>query len=91
MGIGSMPVLYNLPWCLWAGACEDGFWMGESLRARENSLGSGSGLVMSLGGDCPECGGCLQGGDGGFCGTDTVGRSAWSLTLIWLWTRGRRM
>ena len=57
--------------------------MGESLRTRENSLGSGSGLVICVGGDCPEGGGCLRGGDdGGFCEPNTAGRSARSLTLL---------
>jgi hypothetical protein len=62
--------------------------VGESLRIRENSLESGSGLLISTaGGDCPEDGCGLRGGDiggdGGLC-AGTSGRSVRSLTLAWL-------
>jgi len=85
MGMGSVSGLNSLPWCLWASACGEGFRVGESWRARENSLESGSGLIMSIeGGDWLEGGGALRGGEGGFGGPGKTGRSARSFTLVWL-------
>ena len=66
------------------------FCVGESLRIRENSLESGSGLVVISiagdGGDCLEVAWGLRGGDGGLC-ADTTGRSGRSFTLTWLRTK----
>ena len=81
-----MSGLKSLPCCLAMGVCACGgdFGVGESLRMRENSLESGSGLLISTaGGDWPEEGCGLRGGDGGPCG-GTSGRSVRSLTRTWL-------